>query len=198
MYAHIEGAVAEKGADHIVLDAGGVGYLLTVSSAALAACPPAGQRMKLYTVLSVREDAMELFGFYSREEKSMFERLRGVSGVGPRTALAILSSLSVRDLTIALAGGDADSLTRAPGVGKKLAQRIAMELRDKITDAELKGEGIAPSVQPKAEGPEAEAVSALIALGYTSQEAARAVASAAKGGGTANDIIFRALREMGS
>ena len=99
MYAHIEGAVADKGADYIVLDAGGVGYLLTVSSAALAACPPAGQKMKLYTVLSVREDAMELFGFYSREEKSMFERLRGVSGVGPRTALAILSALSVRDLT---------------------------------------------------------------------------------------------------
>ena len=91
-----------------------------------------------------------------------------------------------------------NALTRAPGVGKKLAQRIALELRDKITDAELTGEGIAASVQPKAEGPEAEAVSALIALGYTSQEAARAVSSAAKGGGTANDIIFRALRELGS
>ena len=197
MYAHIEGAVADKGADYIVLDAGGVGYLLTVSSAALAACPPAGQKMKLYTVLSVREDAMEHFGFYSREEKSMFERLRGVSGVGPRTALAILSALSVRDLTIALAGGDVNSLTRASGVGKKLAQRIALELKDKITDSELTGEGIA-SVQPKAEGPEAEAVSALMALGYSSQEAARAVSSAAKGGGSANDIIFRALRELGS
>ena len=82
MFAHIEGTVAEKNADSIVLDVHGVGFLLTVSGATLAAAPAAGERMKLYTVLNVREDAMELFGFYSREEKRMFERLRSVSGVG--------------------------------------------------------------------------------------------------------------------
>lgn len=198
MYAHIEGTVAEKGPDHIVLDCGGVGYLLTVSAAALAACPASGEKMKLYTVLSVREDAMELFGFYSREEKAMFEKLRAVSGVGPRIALALLSAMSVRDLTIALVGGDVNSLCRANGVGKKLAQRIALELKDKITDAELTGDAASVAVAAKAEGPEGEAVSALIALGYSSQEAARAVSRAAAGGGTANDIIFRALKEMGS
>lgn len=127
MYAHIEGIVAEKDQDSIVLDAGGVGYLLNVSGATLAAAPAVGERMKLYCTLNVREDAMELCGFYSREEKRMYERLRGVTGVGSRTALQILSTLSVRDLSIALVTGRrrrADPRARhrqkdrsAPGVG---------------------------------------------------------------------------------
>ena len=104
MYAHIEGIVAEKDHESIVLDAGGVGYLLNVSGATLSMAPSVGERMKLYCVLNVREDAMELYGFYSREEKKMYERLRSVSGVGSRTALAILSSLSVRDLHCAGGG----------------------------------------------------------------------------------------------
>ena len=95
--------------------------------------------MKLYAVLSVREDAMELFGFSSREEKRMYERLRGVSGVGSRMAMQVLSGMSLRDLSIALATGDAHALTRIPGIGKKTAQRLVLELRDKIDDEQLTG-----------------------------------------------------------
>ena len=137
MFAHFDGIVAEKTSDSIVLDVGGVGYLLYVSGATLQMCPAAGERFKLYSVLNVREDAMELFGFYSREEKAMYERLRGVSGVGSRTALQILSALSVRDLSIALVAGDVQALTRVPGIGKKTAQRLVLELKDKVDDSQI-------------------------------------------------------------
>ena len=197
MYAHIEGVVAEKTQDAIVLDANGVGYLLNVSGATLAAAPAVGERMKLYCVLSVREDAMELFGFYSREEKKMYERLRGVSGVGSRTALGILSALSVRDLSIALMSGDSTALTRVPGIGKKTAQRLVLELKDKVDDSALSGSAaVAP--QPAARGAEAEAVAALVALGYSGSEAAKAVSSVAEQTQETDKLIFLALRGLGN
>ena len=197
MYAHIEGVVAEKTQDAIVLDANGVGYLLNVSGATLSTAPAMGERMKLYCVLSVREDAMELFGFYSREEKKMYERLRSVSGVGARTALAILSALSVRDLSIALMSGDAAALTHVPGIGKKTAQRLVLELKDKVDGEELSGRNaVAP--QPAAGGAEAEAVAALVALGYSGSEAARAVSRVAGETQEADKMIFLALRGLGN
>lgn len=197
MYAHIEGVVAEKTQDTIVLDANGVGYLLNVSGATLSTAPAMGERMKLYCVLSVREDAMELFGFYSREEKKMYERLRSVSGVGARTALAILSALSVRDLSIALMSGDAAALTHVPGIGKKTAQRLVLELKDKVDGEELSGRNaVAP--QPAAGGAEAEAVAALVALGYSGSEAARAVSRVAGETQEADKMIFLALRGLGN
>ena len=134
MYAYIDGIVAEKTTDSIVLEAGGIGYSILVSGACLSACPAAGQRMKVYTVLNVRQDAVDLFGFYSKEEKHMFQRLSGVTGVGPRTALAILSAMSVRDLSIALVAGDSGALTKVPGIGKKTAQRLVLELKDKVEE----------------------------------------------------------------
>ena len=179
MYAHIEGIVAEKDQDSIVLDANGVGYLLNVSGATLSMAPAVGERMKLYCVLNVREDAMELYGFYSREEKKMYERLRSVSGVGSRTALQILSAMSVRDLSIALVSGDANALTRVPGIGKKTAQRLVLELKDKVDDAQLTGQAASISPKVNANGPEAEAIAALISLGYSNAEAAKAVAQVA-------------------
>ena len=196
MFAHIEGTVAEKNADSIVLDVHGVGFLLTVSGATLAAAPAAGERMKLYTVLNVREDAMELFGFYSREEKRMFERLRSVSGVGPRMALSILSSMPLNDLSIALVAGDAAALTRVPGIGKKTAQRLVLELRDKVDDAELTGQSAAAAAP--AGSAESEAIAALMALGYASSEAARAVSAVAGKAAKADELIFLALKSLGS
>ena len=198
MYAHIEGIVAEKTPDAIVLDANGVGYLLNVSGATLNAAPAVGERMKLYCVLNVREDAMELCGFHSREEKRMYERLRNVSGVGSRTALAILSDLSVRDLSIALVTGDAAALTRVPGIGKKTAQRLVLELRDKVEDSELTGQGAAAAPKVAANGPEAEAIAALISLGYSSSEAAKAVSEVAGQSQEADKLIFLALRGLGA
>ena len=196
MFAHIDGIVAEKNTDSIVIDCHGVGYLLNVSGATLSAAPAVGERMKLYTILNVREDAMELYGFHSREEKRMYERLKGVNGVGSRTALQILSSLSVRDLSIALVTGDANALTRVPGIGKKTAQRLVLELKDKIDDEQLVGSAgaVAPAASAKTRGPEAEAIEALLALGYTSAEAAKAVSRAAGQTTDVNQLIFLALK----
>lgn len=197
MFAHIDGIVAEKNTDSIVLDVHGIGFLLGVSGATLSMAPAVGERMKLFCVLNVREDAMELYGFHSREEKRMYERLRGVSGIGSRTALQILSSLSVRDLSIALVSGDANVLTRVPGIGKKIAQRLVLELKDKIDDASLVGESAAVVSAVATAGPEAEAVAALIALGYTSAEAAKSVASVADQASDVNQLIFLALKAGG-
>ena len=197
MYAHIEGIVAEKDQDSIVLDANGVGYLLNVSGATLSMAPAVGERMKLYCVLNVREDAMELFGFYSREEKKMYERLRSVSGVGSRTALQILSAMSVRDLSIALISGDANALTRVPGIGKKTAQRLVLELKDKVDDAQLTGQATSISPKVNANGPEAEAIAALISLGYSNAEAAKAVSQVANQTQEADKLIFLALKGLG-
>lgn len=197
MYAHIEGIVAEKDQDSIVLDANGVGYLLNVSGATLSVAPAVGERMKLYCVLNVREDAMELCGFYSREEKKMYERLRSVSGVGSRTALQVLSAMSVRDLSIALLSGDAAALTRVPGIGKKTAQRLLLELKDKVDDDQITAQATSISPKVNAGGPEAEAIAALISLGYSSSEAAKAVSQVAEQTNEADKMIFLALRGLG-
>ena len=197
MFAHFDGIVADKTADSIVLDVNGVGYLLCVSGATLQMAPQVGERMKLYSVLNVREDAMELFGFYGREEKAMYERLRGVSGVGSRTALQILSAMSVRDLSLALVSGDANALTRVPGIGKKTAQRLVLELKDKVEDSQLTGSGASVSPKSASAGPEGEAVAALVALGYSSSEAARAVSRVAGQTDKADELIFLALKGLG-
>ena len=197
MFAHFDGIVAEKTAESIVLDVNGVGYLLLVSGATLSMAPAVGERMKLYSALNVREDAMELFGFYSREEKAMYERLRGVSGIGSRTALQILSSMSVRDLSLALVAGDANALTRVPGIGKKTAQRLVLELKDKVEDSELTGGVSAAPTKGAGSGPEAEAVAALVALGYTASEAAKAVSRYAGQTEKADELIFMALKSFG-
>ena len=197
MFAHFDGIVAEKTTDSIVLDVNGVGYLLLVSGATLQMAPQVGERMKLYASLSVREDAMELFGFYSREEKAMYERLKGVSGIGSRTALQILSAMSVRDLSLALVSGDANALTRVPGIGKKTAQRLVLELKDKVEDSQLTGAGAGVSPKTASAGPEAEAVAALVALGYSASEAAKAVSRVVDQSNKVDELIFLALKGMG-
>ena len=197
MFAHFDGVVAEKTAESIVLDVNGVGYLLLVSGATLSMAPQVGERMKLYATLNVREDAMELFGFYSREEKAMYERLRGVSGIGSRTALQILSAMSVRDLSLALVSGDAGALTRVPGIGKKTAQRLVLELKDKVEDSQLTGSAAAISPKSADAGPEAEAVAALVALGYSASEAAKAVSRFVGQTEKSDELIFMALKSLG-
>ncbi len=196
MYAHIEGTIAEKSADCVVIDAGGVGYELFCGANTLAACPQVGERVKLYTYLSVREDAMELFGFYTREEKRMFLRLIGVSGIGPKTALGVLSALSVRDLSLALVTGDALALARAPGIGKKTAQRLVLELKDKVSNEELTGAGMPVNTAKVQTSAENEAVEGLISLGYPASEAAKAVARVAGQSDSTEDLLRLALKSM--
>jgi len=196
MFAHIEGTVAEKSKDILVLDVGGVGFELSVSASTLSAAPAAGEKMKCYTVFSVREDAMELFGFATREEKRMFLQLKGVNGIGPKLAMQILSAIKPHDLSLALVAGDAAALARAPGVGKKLAQRLILELKDKVTAEELTGAPSSGPVSIVPTDPAGEAIEALMALGYQASEAARAVSHLSPMPETADEIIFMALKGM--
>ena len=196
MYAYLKGVVADKGANELVLDVAGVGYLLSCSMTTLQETPSIGETMKAYTYFSVREDAMELFGFATPEEKSMFLRLLSVSGVGPKLALSILGAMPLRDLTLAIVTGDAAALSRAPGVGKKTAQRIALELKEKVTESDLEAAPAAASLPPAQEDAAAEALAALQALGYTPTEAARAVSLVRGQSDSANELVRLALRGM--
>ena len=192
MFAHISGIVAEKNVDSIVIDAGGIGFLLNVSAATLSSAPAVGEKFKLYTVFNVREDAMELCGFATREEKRMYERLRTVGGVGSKLALQVLSTLSVRDLSLALVTGDAGVLCRVPGIGKKLAQRLVLELKDKVDDSQLASSSAA--VQPKSSGVESEAIEALLALGFSAAEASKAVSAHAAEATSLDNLIYLSLK----
>ena len=199
MFAHIEGIVAEKTADSIVLDAGGVGFELNVSASTLSAAPAVGERMKLYCCLSVREDAMELFGFASRQERAMFKKLCQVTGVGAKTALGVLSALPMRDLSVAIVTGDVTALSRAPGIGKKTAQRIVLELKDKVEQQDVSvPAGTGAPTAPVVGDAQREAQAALQALGYTSAEAARAINLVRDQADTVDALIMLALRQIGS
>jgi len=200
MIAFIEGKVAEKNPGELVLSAGGVGFSLMCSNATLAAAPEKDKVFRCHTVLNVREDAMELFGFATKQEREMFRRLCSVTGVGAKTALGVLSSLPLRDLSIAIVTGDLASLSRAPGIGKKTAQRIVLELKDKVEQQDVslpKGEVAAPVSAPSG-GIHREAQAALQALGYTSAEAARAINLVRDQADTVDQLILAAVRQMSS
>ena len=199
MYAFIEGEVCEKLNGSIVLLASGVGWQLNCSNNTLQAAPPLGEKMRCWTWLSVREDAMELFGFATREEKEMFLQLTSVSGIGPKTALGVLGSMPLRELNLAILLGDVNALSRAPGIGKKTAQRIALELKDKISQADVSAAVPAQSVAASpALSPDAvtEAIEALIALGYSSTEARNAISQVRDQTDKPEDLIRLALRSM--
>lgn len=198
MYAFIEGKVCEKNAGELILLAGGVGYQINCSMNTLAAAPALGETMRCYTYLSVREDAMELFGFASREEKRMFLSLTGVSGVGPKMALALLGSMPLKELNLAILLGDVTALSRAPGIGKKTAQRIALELKDKVSQEDVSAVSIggAAPVQSMAADCVTEALEALQALGYTPAEARNAVQSVRDQSDKTDELIKLALRSM--
>ena len=198
MYAFIEGRVCEKESGMLVLEAAGVGWQLNCSNNTLQAAPAAGETMRCYTVLSVREDAMELFGFATREEKRMFQQLTSVSGVGSKTALGLLGAMPLKELNLAILLGDVNALARAPGIGKKTAQRIALELKEKVTQADVSAQadtGAAP-VTPGQADQVAEAIEALTALGYSAAEARNAVAQVKDQSGRAEELIRLALRNM--
>ena len=137
MIDFIEGTVESKAPGELVISAGGVGFLLLCSNATLAEAPAKGEKWRCYSVLNVREDAMELFGFASRQERAMFKKLCQVTGVGAKTALGVLSALPVRELSVAIVTGDIAALSRAPGIGKKTAQRIVLELKDKVEQQDV-------------------------------------------------------------
>lgn len=200
MIDFIEGTVESKAPGELVLSAGGVGFLLVCSNATLAEAPAKGEKWRCHTVLNVREDAMELFGFATRQERAMFKRLCQVTGVGAKTALGVLSALPLRDLSVAIVTGDVAALSRAPGIGKKTAQRIVLELKDKVEQQDISAASEAGAAAPAAMVGDAqrEAQAALQALGYTSAEAARAINLVRDKADTVDQLIMLALRQIGS
>ena len=199
MYAFVEGQVCEKGNGFLVLLAAGVGWQLNCSNNTLQAAPALGEKMRCYTVLSVRDDSMELFGFATKEEKQMFLQLTSVSGVGSKTALGLLGAMPLRDLNLAILLGDVAALSRAPGIGKKTAQRIALELKEKVTQADVSARADVGVPAGSAAVPAdhvVEAIEALIALGYSSLEARNAVSAVKDQSDRAEELIRLALRSM--
>ncbi len=180
MYAYIKGRLEASGKDYIIIEAGGVGYKINTSLATLEVAGQAGNEFKAYTHMYVREDMMSLYGFATHEELNTFELLITVSGVGPKAALSLLSSVSPSKFGLAVITDDTKTLTRAPGIGPKIAQRIILELKDKIKKEQLalNVNAMNDIAQISNESSRlSEAVSALMVLGYSHIEASKAVAS---------------------
>jgi holliday junction DNA helicase RuvA len=192
MIASLRGRLDSFAADHAVIDVGGVGYLVFASSRTLSALGALGEEVVLHTEMQVAEDDIRLIGFATAGERDWFRLLTSVQGVGARVALAILSALSADELHRAVASGDHAMVTRAQGVGPKLAQRIAHELKDKVGSIALGAGGSAGVPAPGS--PAADAVSALLNLGFRPAEASSAVgrAEAELGSGASLDALVRA------
>lgn len=180
MYAYIKGELAEINTDHIVIEAGGIGYQVFISLQTFDYLPSVGENLKIYTYLYLREDAMILYGFLTKDDLELFKLLISVSGIGPKGGLAILSTLEADDLRFAILSGDVKAISKAPGVGGKTAQRVILELKDKLSleDAfEAKTEHVQKNVAAAGGSVKNDAVMALTALGYSSTESLKAVSA---------------------
>lgn len=176
MYAYFKGKIAAKEPDLVIVEVNGVGYNIRISAGTASLLPPVGEEAKLYTYTSVREDAITLYGFLTKDDLDMFRLLIGVNGIGPKGGQSILSVMSPDDLRFAIVSGDAKMIARAPGIGAKTAQRIILDMRDKVSlEDTLHGEAEAVRLDASVSDSAREAVEALTALGYGMTEAARAV-----------------------
>lgn len=197
MYAYIRGTLAEISEDAVVVEANGIGYNIHISTATADLLPGLGSEVKIYTYTLVREDAFQLFGFLTRDDLEIFKRLITVSGIGPKGGLAILSVMSADALRFAVMAGDAKAIARAPGIGAKTAERVILDLRDKITIEDTL-RGLSPSdTAAEADGGigenlmRREAVEALVALGYSASDATAAVKRVAVGEDTTPESILK-------
>ena len=198
MFYSITGNIVYADASSVAVECGGVAFRVSTSLNTLKKIAGIGSAATLYTYLSVREDALELFGFSDHTELEYFKMLIGVSGVGPKAAIAILSTFTPEDISFSIASGDVKRITGAPGVGPKLAQRIVLELKDKMSKLvpdKMSSSDFIQSVISEASGNKAEAVSALIALGYSQSEASAAV-SALNPNETVEMLVKQALRQL--
>ncbi len=192
MIAAVSGTVLTRRADHVVIDAGGVGYRLAVSAETLRAVPAVGESISLHAHLVARDDSLALYGFAGEEERALFLQLFSVSGIGPKVAIAVLSGGTTRELVRAIASGDAKRFQAVPGIGKRTAERIIVELREKIA-GELSEEAVSPAAEQ--EDPHVLARAGLVGLGYTEIEAERLLEGLT--GTTTEDLIGAALRRAG-
>lgn len=200
MYSYIKGILTDMEEDLIVIETGGIGYNVYTTAQTFRYLPSVGEEVKVYTYLHIREDAMVLYGFLTKDDLKVFKLLIGVSGIGPKGALAILSVMTTDDLRFAVLGDDAKAIAKAPGVGAKTAQRLILELKDKLSleDAfEQKSMHVAEQKDNRNQGAKNEAVQALVALGYSSSEALKAVNGVEITESTeVEDILKAALRNM--
>ena len=198
MIGFLRGILADKGDGYIVIDVNGVGYQVFVPANTTAYLNAEGEEVMVYTSMIVRDDDVSLFGFSGRGELDAFKKLIGVSGVGPKAAIAILSAFTLDQLKQAIVFEDAKALQRANGIGKKSAERIVLELKDKFTaqapDGTYLDTDAAAAAQPQ--GGRAEAISALVALGYSRGEAASALASVPDKDLSTEEYIKRALKNL--
>ncbi len=187
MISFLEGEVVEKGASRVVIGVGGVGYDVLVPTSVLASLPAIGEAARVHTRMVVREDSITHYGFSAVDQRDLFDLLTGVTGVGPKVALAFLSVLRPAALTRAIANRDAAALTVVPGVGKKVAQRVVIDLSEKLGgDVEL------PS-----EGPLADVREALLSLGLSAAEAGEAMRDIEADGREPDDLLRQALQRVG-
>ena len=199
MFYSLKGTLTHTEPNAAVIECGGVGFLCLTTASTLRALPAVGQSATLYTHLNVREDALDLFGFATQSELNCFRTLTSVSGVGPKAALSILSSLAPEQLAMAVGSGDYKSLTRAPGIGPKLAQRIVLELKDKVglpSSGGMETDLGTPIGGVNASGNAAEAVGALTMLGFTAGEASAAVGKL-DSALSVEEMVRQALRTLG-
>ncbi|MBO5598489.1 MAG: Holliday junction branch migration protein RuvA [Oribacterium sp.] len=206
MISFIHGELAEIQEGMIVVEASGVGYGIRVPATVIGALPSIGEEVKIYTYFSVTQNGVELCGFLTSEDREMFTMLLTVSGVGPKGALGILSAMSPDDLRMAIVTGDSKAISRAPGVGSKTAQRIVLDLKDKLDASEVfntaldhgaSGSGSTFTGAAMAHSAQREAVEALVALGYSETEASRAVKKVEINGDmTVDQILKLALKNL--
>ena len=199
MISYIKGTLERRGENDIIVETGGIGYRIFVSPATLAKLPQTGETVQIFTYFSVKEDGMSLYGFAAREEQEMFEKLLLVSGVGPKGALGFLSVLKPSEIVMAILSDDVKTLSKAPGIGRKTAQRVILDLKDKFKteDAVSSFEGAADIAESFVGGDaKFEAMDAMTALGYSRSEAAQAVNAVAAEGMTTEDILKAALKRM--
>lgn len=178
MIAFLDGTLVEKQPTHVILDVGGIGYEVSIPLSSFDRLPAAGDRCRLLTHHHVREDAHQLFGFVTPVERQLFELLISVSGIGPKLGLSALSGLSVREIKAAIVGGDSKRLSSISGIGKKTAERMILELRDKFSAGEALEALAGPEERSTEDQKSRDAIAALIALGYRQDEARKMVLAA--------------------
>jgi Holliday junction DNA helicase RuvA len=192
MIAHLRGKLLAKHPNQIVVETGGVGYELNISIPTFSELPASGSEVALHVHTHVREDLIALYGFLRPEEKQLFEKLITVSGIGPKLAITILSGMAADELAVAIRGNDLMRLTKIPGIGKKTAERMVLELRDKLPAVT----GVSAPTMPAMSATEEDVLSALVNLGYQRAAAEKVLANIVKGAGRAEkpasfDAIFR-------
>lgn len=207
MISYIKGILAEIGTDQIVIEAAGVGYGINIPGSLTSELPPTGTEVKIHTYFSVKEDSQSLYGFITKEDREMFRQLISVNGVGPKGALAILTVLKPDDLRMAIMAGDSKSISRAQGIGAKTAERVILDLRDKVSAPSFAGsmaglagslpEGSRTSQASFSAGPVSEAIDALTMLGYSRADAVKAVSAVMLTDGmTTEDVLKLALKNI--